>query len=162
MPGGAASPDVPEMLRNMLASRHGMTYHTETRVLPTAILTLGKGGLKARLATQDDKRSFRNLPEPAATHNELPLTAKEFAEWLTGLIKVPVIDETSLRDRYMFIYDVYRFGRGAPDANGFTNPIFEVDRYNEAFTSIGLRLEYKKAPLEAVVIDGLAREPSEN
>jgi len=162
MPAGAALRDVPEMLRNMLASRFDMSYHTEMRLLPTAVLTVRKGGLKARPATQDDKRSFRNLPEPAATHNELPLATAELAQWLSSLIDIPVKDETGSNGRYMFVYDVYPFGRGTPDANGFTNPIFEVDRYDEALTPMGLQLEYKKAPLEAVVIDSLSRAPTEN
>lgn len=92
------------------------------------MLTVRKGGLKARPATPADKKTFRNLEEPAATHNELPLTTEELAEWLTGLISAPVRNETDANGRYMFIYDVYPFGRGAPNPNGFGDPVFMVDR----------------------------------
>ncbi len=162
LPAGTPSRDVPEMLKNMLASRFGLKYHTETQSLPTAVLTVKKGGLKARPATPADERSFRNLQEPAATHNELPLTTEELAEFLTGLIGAPVRNETGANGRYMFVYDVYPFGRGDPNPNGFGHPVFMVDRYDEALAPLGLHLEYKKAPLETVIIDSLSREPNEN
>jgi uncharacterized protein (TIGR03435 family) len=163
MPAGAALSDVPEMLKSMLSTRFGLGYHTEVRSVAASFLTVRKGGLTAKPATPESKRAFRPLQEPGASHNELPATTAELAQYLSQVLGVPVIDNTGSVGPYLFVFDVYPFGRGGADTKGshdFTGDI--VGRYDDGLAPLGLQLELKKSPLETVVIDRLAAAPTEN
>jgi uncharacterized protein (TIGR03435 family) len=164
MPAGATGHDVPEMLKSMLSARFGLTYHSEMRIVPTAFLTLRKGGLKASLATPESKRAFRRLPTPGAGHYELPMTAEEFAQSLSQMLNLPVIDNTGSIGRYVFAFDVYSQGRPGEerpsDADNFTASLVVI--HDEALAPLGLHLALKNAPLETVTIDHLAVKPTEN
>ena len=164
MPDGSSTSDVPEMLKSLLSTRFGPKYHTELRTIPAAILTLRKGGLKARPATPEDKRGLRPLADgAAAVHLVLPGTMADLVENIGTLANVPLIDNTgSDGRRYLFEFDSYPFGRdGGPKGNP-ADPLFSVEMFDDSLSPMGLHLELKKTPLETIIIDRLETSPTEN
>jgi uncharacterized protein (TIGR03435 family) len=103
------------------------------------------------------------------------LTIAEFAEALTRFADRPVVDMTNAPGRYNFAVEmtleVYRaiLERSAVNA-GVTLPP-EALRAIEGFSgestflalqTVGLKLESRKAPLPVLVIDSVAKTPTEN
>lgn len=163
MPSGAATSDVPEMLKSMLSARFGLSYHTEMRTVSVAFLTLRKGGLKASPATPESKPAL-GVPEPGARHYELPMTTAQFAESLTERFGVPVTDNTGSDGRYMFVFDVFPRGRPGEDRAKVVGDRSAalIGSYDDALAPLGLHIESRREVLETVIIDRLSIKPTEN
>jgi uncharacterized protein (TIGR03435 family) len=129
VPRGATREDVPIMFRNLLAERFKVVTHRESRLLPGYAITVGKGNIKAALASAaadapgaadaaGGKLSigtdgFPILPRSALAAGPMILfshgrarlqasgaTMAQLAEALTRQLGRVVVDETGLGGKY--------------------------------------------------------------
>ena len=158
-----------KMLQTLLAERFKLAVHRETRELPVYVLTVDRGGSRMKPSEGAGESSF----QPVKSMGKLVMTIShttvgQFADVLgSGLLQLPVLDQTGLAGAYDFTIDISRYidptlGPGA----GVTSPI-DRSMAENAITmalreQLGLRLESKKSPLDIVVVDRAERVPTEN
>lgn len=143
LPAGATTAQLPAMLQALLKARFGMSFHKETRELPAYALIVAKSGLKAPPAKEGGRTGFRigrgHIESESATMAGL-------TDKLSRLADRPVIDKTNLTGSYAFQLD------WDPD----------LSLYTAIEEQLGLKLEAQKEPMEVIVIDRIAKLPTEN
>ena len=169
----AGRPNLDEqmaMLRRLLADRFQLTFHREQKELNVYELTIAKGGPKLKESTVSPDASpegppplifvvspqLIRLPGRNATMGDLASVMQRAA------LDYPVLDKTGLTARYDFDLEFTPdetvfggvFGRAADDSA-------KPDLTHAISQQLGLRLQATKGPVEALVIDHVAR-PSEN
>jgi uncharacterized protein (TIGR03435 family) len=169
----ATEDEIRLMLRSLLEDRFKMAWHFETKESDGWALTLAKNGPKIRGYKDEDPAP----PMPESEKGSNPVTAEgaiwghlaepnivsltgrritmmQFCGYLETDLDKPVWDETGLRDKY---YIAFRFAtENAPidvDAPPLNNALQQ---------SLGLKLEKRKGPASAVVIDHIESVPSAN
>jgi uncharacterized protein (TIGR03435 family) len=128
VPAGATSAQVPGMFRSFLAERFKLEAHTETRPISAWVVTVAKGGLKIKEASQapapdDNSQPGGKLPigedgfpvlRPASYRGGLitlfrngrarmqgsGVTLSQLAESLSGQLDRIVADETELTGKF--------------------------------------------------------------
>jgi uncharacterized protein (TIGR03435 family) len=175
-----APPDTPMatmrlMIQNLLAERFKLAIHREDKLSPAYVLTLGKRELKLHEGNggrQDCSWSMLEGGLRKRTCHNLSMT--EFAAMLPGWggigIDLPVIDQTGLKGAYDFELEVGIMmggaGMGRPEGGGRGGdaPAQMTDSGPTIFNAldkVGLKLESRKMPVPAVVIDKVER-PTDN
>lgn len=152
------------MLQKLLADRFRLAYHSEKRVLPVYLLSVGKNGPKLTPTKSDD-------PVTGALNMRMSRdgfvfvshggTVAEFASALQGaVLNRPVVDQTGLSGRFDF---QITFAPGGTEFGGAHLPGQSEDSSAPSlFTVIqdlGLKLEATNAPIEALVIDHIEKPP---
>ena len=157
------------MLRQLLADRFGLSFHREPRQLSIYTLMVAKGGSKLKETTVSPDATPEGPPplafvfSPQGTHLAARYaTLPEFASALQRApLERPVVDRTGLSGRYDFDLefspDERTWGGAAPRTENNDVP----DLFAAIQQQLGLRLEPGKGPIDALVIDRVAR-PSEN
>jgi uncharacterized protein (TIGR03435 family) len=158
---------VKQMLQTLLADRFKLVVHTDTKSLPSFVLTLGKG--KPRLKEADGLGNTGCVPLP---RNPQPgtvpyamvscrnMTMEAFAQTLRGIanayIDKPVVDSTGLKGSWDF--DIKWTARARlPQAGSDGITIFDaVDK------QLGLKLESQKVPASVIVVDSVNQKPTAN
>jgi uncharacterized protein (TIGR03435 family) len=175
-PAGSREADLPEMMRALLIERFKLEAHKETKEFPGFGLVVAKDGPKMTVAAPPgasgggpivgNRMSFR--PGRGGT-NEYRRTSMEIlARSLSLLLGRPVLDETRLTGRYDFSleYSDTDAARGtAIRAAGAAPPPPDTEPGLSVFTStqsLGLRLEARKVPGDLIVVDRIAKTPTEN
>jgi uncharacterized protein (TIGR03435 family) len=150
VPRGATRQDIPIMYRNLLAERFKVVTHREPRLLPGYAITVGKGGIKAAVASEAADApgaadapvgklsvgtdGFTVLPRSMLAAGPIILfshgrarlqasgaTVAQLAEALTRQLGRVVVDETGLGGKYeMKLYWVP--GEGEPGAGPMQAP----------------------------------------
>jgi len=169
---GQASREILQgpMLRTLLEDRFHLRIHRETRKTPGYVLTLAPGGPKMPRTPEGscipvdkynpsaefvpwDKMCGRPLGR--ATIDADGLTVGEFADFVSGMTRQPVLDNTELAGRFYF-----RLNFATDDAT----PAFHAPSTPGApslFTAIqeqlGLKLEPGEVPRVFWVIDHIER-----
>lgn len=182
--------DIRLMLRNLLIDRFKMSAHIEDRPLNAYTLVAAKP--KLTKADPAERTGCKEGPAPAAKdpRDSNPIlsrlltcrnmTMAQFGEQLpvlaNGYIHSPVADETGLEGAYDFtlnfsaigLLNMARGGRGgdppspsgaAPDASLPNGALSLPDAVNK---QLGLKLEMRKRPVPALVIDHMDEKPAEN
>ncbi len=109
------------------------------------------------------------------------LTMAKFAETLSQIANLPVVDMTELKGNYQVAFDIPMADLmkvaqaagfalpGAPPAgdagNAPANAASDPSGGNAIFESVqklGLKLEQRKAPMETIVVDHLEKAPTDN
>ena len=103
------------------------------------------------------------------------VTMSTLAEMLSSLTDRPVLDETGLTDRYNLTLDIEPDDYGALRAQGAANAGVTLspegyrmlaearpDVLPRALQKAGLTLEARTGPVEVVVVDSIAKTPTEN
>jgi len=148
-----------QMLQSLLADRFGLAFHRETREMKVAIFTVAKGGPKLSPAAAPDAKPFRQNSANGTIAKSMPI--REFVDFLSGPLDVPVVDQTGLTGKYDFTLD---FTPYLPD------PAKNMDGTKPDTTSIlkaalqdelGLKMEGGKAQVEVLVVDHIDK-PSPN
>jgi len=174
------------MLQALFADRCKLTFHRETKELPTYTLVLGKNGPKFKeskpgetpeggIKVPDGKGGTGSITvgeKGAITFRGLPLNF--IVQILSMQLGRTVVDKTGLTGKYDFSWQftpsasqVRAFG-GTPaegGANGVSSGIPADPDGTDLFTAVqeqlGLKLESGKGPVEIIVIDHIEK-PSDN
>jgi uncharacterized protein (TIGR03435 family) len=182
LPEGAAKDQAPAMLRALLADRFKMTMHREKKDHPIYALVVAKDGPKlkesapvpAAAATGGPTGPVRTSMSAAGQHIEAQaITLPALADLLAPLVDRPVVDMTELKGTYQLTIDIPTKevmamvakqaaaagialppGAGAP-ADPTGGSIFQTVQ------QFGLKLDPRKEPVDAIVIDHLEKAPTE-
>jgi uncharacterized protein (TIGR03435 family) len=175
IPAGVSRDKVPAMLQALFVERFKIAFHHDKKEMGIYALVVGKNGLK-----------LKEVEPPAGAgklfvrtgHVETQGNLSSFADLISRMVDRPVFDMTGLKADYdIHLEWTPEPGQGSlfkgfpsppPAAEGGGNP----DRGNSdrsgpsLFTAIqeqlGLKLESRKAPVDIVVIDHIAKVPTEN
>jgi uncharacterized protein (TIGR03435 family) len=157
--GPADEYTMKQMLQSLLADRFGLSFHREPREMKAILLTVANGGAKLTLTATPDAKPFRANSANGTIARAMPIG--EFADFLSGPIEMPVVDQTGLTGRYDFILD---FTPYLPD------PAKNMDASRPDATAIlktalndelGLKMTSGKAQIDVLVIDHVEK-PSQN
>jgi len=168
-PGGDPSDDqLRTMLKNLLQSRFGLSYHTEPRELSVYAIGIGKNG-PAGIKMVTSTSSGTNIGSQGVARVRFRgATMGNLATQLQlRVLDRPVVDQTGLTGRYDFTLE------WRPDETQF--PSFSAgqrvaamannDALPDLFAAfqeqLGLKLEATKAPLDVLVVDKVSK-PSAN
>ncbi len=156
--GPATDEQMKLMMQALLKERFGLSFHRQAKDLSSYVLTVAKGGHKLKEAAADEKMSRTNT---AISTVAKAISMREFADFLAGPLKMPVVDATGLTGRYDFVLDFTRYIPGGEQAMKVsyddTNGIVIAALLGE----LGLKVESKKESVEVLVIDNVHR-PSDN
>jgi uncharacterized protein (TIGR03435 family) len=171
LPQGGDPSDVQirTMLKNLMQSRFGLSFHTEKRELSVYTISIGKNGPAGIKMVKNTTNGERVGAQGLGRTLFSGLTMAGFATQLQlRVLDRPVIDRTGLTDRYDFTLnwrpDEFQFPRAsaAQRAAAVTNG---ADALPDLFTAVqeqlGLKLDATKAPVDVLVIDKVSK-PSEN
>jgi uncharacterized protein (TIGR03435 family) len=147
------------VLKQVLAERFHLTYHTEDRPLPGYIVTVAKEG--AKLADAKDPTAAADCPvaEDKATPGMYVITCssqtmEQFLK-LFGIFPHPAIDRTGLKKSYDFTLKL-AFGQLKTQED-------YVRVYTEALKQqLGLVAAPGEVPQPAIVVDTVDRTPTAN
>jgi uncharacterized protein (TIGR03435 family) len=147
------------LLQALLADRFKLTLHSEPKPAPAFALTVGKKLLIKEAAGSDDGGCEPKVDMPWISFVCKNLTMAQFAErvhqWAGGYLDHPVVDQTGLKGGYDFTIRWTNRGQLANTPDGLS--IFDaVDK------ELGLKLEAKKLPVPAIVIDSVNQTPTPN
>jgi len=173
IPEGATRDQLPAMLQALLTERFGLAAHKEDRPRPGYALVVDKGGPKAK---QDDpKTNFMGAGHAgqtlfgAAGHGRLKgvMSMAALARSLSISAYGPVQDLTGLTGNYDIDLTwapdpaIEPGGVGAtPSADTPAAP--GADLFAALRDQLGLRLERRQMQVQFLVIDHIARIPTEN
>jgi len=143
-------PQMRQMLQVLLAERFGMTLHSETREEPAYALVVAKAGLKIH-PVQAGQPSTSSLPGHIEAR-KIPL--QKLADLLGLVLDRPVIDSTSVAGVFDFTLEWSQ--DGAADATSGPSILAALEE------QLGLKLESRKSPVHVLVIDHIAKFPTEN
>src|SRR5215471_6988256 len=151
------------MLRKLIADQFDLAFHRERRETSIYTLTVAKNGpklteSKAPPDTPTERRPLLRIRYFAA-RRRMPGRDASMAELATVLqrsIDHPVVDQTGLSGRYDFDLEFL------PDDTQFNGALRDVIKPEVAYRydlfaalqqQLGMKLEAKKGPVEAFVID---------
>ena len=171
LPQGGDPSDVQirTMLKNLMQSRFGLSFHTEKRELSVYTISIGKNGPAGIKMVKNTTNGQRIGAQGLGRTVFSGITMSDFAAQLQlRVLDRPVIDRTGLTDRYDFTLnwrpDEFHFPR-ASAAQRASAVAAGADALPDLFTAVqeqlGLKLEATKAPMDILVIDKVSK-PSEN
>ena len=146
------------MLQSLLAERFKLTFHRQTRELSAYAMTIAKGGHKLKESVPGTVLFRQNTAISTIARG---ITMKEFADFLSGPLRTPIVDMTGLNGKYDFVLDFTHFIPGGEqamkvsfdDTNGIVLAAMQAE--------LGLKMESKKEAVEVLVIDHV-QHPSDN
>jgi uncharacterized protein (TIGR03435 family) len=185
VPAGATRSQITRMWQNLLAGRFHLAVHWETKDVPAYVLTVAKGGLKAKESAEqlDSDAGEPSIPRaPAKLDKEgFPVVApggslvlygdsaarfvasscsmKELAVWLERRLAADTQANRPVVDATGLNgkYDLKMMFAFGNDAPG------DVPSLPKALESqLGLRLEQKQARIEFLLVDHAEKSPVEN
>jgi uncharacterized protein (TIGR03435 family) len=163
-PGPATTDELRVMMQNLMKERFKLAYHRETKEAPAYVLVEAKGGHKLKPSENPDhgrgvlpvqKPGVMALAGQGATLDQLTM-------FLSAPLRAPVIDQTGLKGRYDFEFDLTSFGVNGPPPPGEAPPDPVAVLQAALPKQLGLKLEAKKMPVEMFVIDHIEKLPVEN
>jgi uncharacterized protein (TIGR03435 family) len=157
------------MLKNLMESRFGLSFHTEKRELSVYTVSIGKNGPAGIKMVKNTTNGQRIGSQGLGRTLFSGITMADFAGQLQlRVLDRPVIDRTGLTERYDFTLnwrpDEFQFPR-ATAAQRAAAVSTGADALPDLFTAVqeqlGLKLDAAKAPVDVLVIDKVSK-PSEN
>ena len=146
------------MLQTLLADRFRLTFHHQDKELKAFVLTIAKGGAKVTPAAAPDAKPYRQNSANGTVVKSM--TIREFGDFISGPLQMPVIDQTGLIGKYDFVLD---FTPYLPDARNMgpdrpdTTSILMAAMEGE----LGIKMESRKTQVDVMVIDHVEK-PSAN
>lgn len=152
LPDGATREQLPAMLRALLKERFHLAVHPEQKTRIAYFLQPGKDA--AKLKTVDSE--VRDVQTSRGAHRRIAgkLTMAYFAGLLSNMVDQPVVDETGLKG----VYDI-DVEWASDETAGMDNTPSLPDALE---STLGLRLDTRKAPVDIYVIDHMDRTPTAN
>lgn len=154
------------MLRSLLVDRFNLTFHREQKEFSIYVLSVAKNGpkMKKSTAAPDDPATLISTVYPQRI--TLPARNASMNDFVSLLQRAvldrPVVDKTGLSGKFDFDLqwapDETQFGGEVPVASAVApDPPF----FTAIQQQLGLRLEAARGPVDAIVVDNVAR-PSAN
>ncbi len=149
---------VPEMLRTLLADRFKVAVHRETKDVPAYVLARGKGEPTLTNGQSGAPAGgYQMKRNGAAIGITTKATLGQLAVFLSGMLGLPVIDQTGIDGAYDLTLD-WTLDESTPDRQSqMSGPLRDA-----VAAQLGLKLDLKKTPLEIVVVDHAEKIPTEN
>lgn len=173
VPKGTSSDVRNQMMLSLLEDRFALKAHWEKKPQNVMALLVAKGGPKLKPFKPNSMPEWQpGQPVPPAMMPPKPrlpqdggakpapwihlngATMADLAHQLSRMVGERVVDMTGLKDRYEITLE--GTGRSLDAQEGTGPSIFD------AIKDLGLRLESRKADLDIVVVDSVARKPTEN
>lgn len=161
--GGDESPTGDERplhlaLQSLLAERFQLKFHRQIRDVPAFALTTAKSGSKLKESLANGKCGTDSVPGPGRTVIGRCADVETVRRLIARQVDRPVFDQTDLKSRYDFTlqWRPENF-KGAATEEQMALPSF----FTALEEQLGLTLEPRKMPVEALVVDS-AERPSEN
>lgn len=134
------------MLRRLLEDRFQLRVHTESRLLPSYTLLVGRDGARLQAAKEGVRTNCAlsaGLPRSELVCVGTPVLGLVNA--LSNMLRSPVADRTGLAGNYDF---TLAWDTGNPDF---------AEILPEAAEALGLRIEPGKSQADVIVVDGAER-----
>ena len=161
-----------QMLQSFLADRAKLTFHKETKVLPTYELVVADNGskLKPSVSLESDmaengagrpmkpRQMMMNMDQNkvrAITGHEV--STDELAQQLSRQLEVHVVDQTGLKGSFDF---VLHWSDAVPAASE-SAPGSEPSLFTALQQQLGLKLKPKERPTQVLVIDHVEKPAEE-
>jgi uncharacterized protein (TIGR03435 family) len=158
-----------EMFQNLLADRFNLRFHRETKEMAAYILSVEKRGSKLKASDRTDP--FQEPVKVGERPDVRVGTGASMSDlcWnMTFNLNAPVIDKTGLAGHYDFTLDrsfpassLQSQEPPGPEVPRLEGPERNADLITALRDQLGLKLEYRKTPVEVFVIDHVER-PSSN
>jgi uncharacterized protein (TIGR03435 family) len=154
----AAKDQLKFMMQALLADRFKLSFHRQNKELSAYAMTVAKGGAKLKEAAADTQPFRENSAVGSIVR---AMTMKEWADFISGPMRTPVVDMTGLKGRYDFSLDFTAYLPGGENAMNVAfdnaNGIMIAAMQGE----LGLKLESRKETVEVLTIDHVEK-PSAN
>jgi uncharacterized protein (TIGR03435 family) len=166
--GEPSDAQIRTMLKELLQSRFGLSFHTEKRAISVYAISIGKNGPAGIKMVKNTTNGIRIGSQGLGRVTFSGATMTNFAIQLQlRVLDRPVIDQTGLTDRCDFTLnwmpDEFQFSR-ATAAQRAAAVSTGADTLPDLFTAfqeqLGLKLRTTKAPADVLVIDNVSK-PSE-
>lgn len=162
LPEGATPPQIPLMLRSLLADRFHLKQHTESRQMRVYELTVARGGPKihpdapATPSTPGPGFRFhgnmRQFADLLALQFSMPAPQRPDEPVRASGAQIPVLDKTGLKGDFDFT--VNRPAELGTDMFTAWNRVLD--------DQLGLHIESRKGNVPVVVVDDAAKLPTGN
>jgi uncharacterized protein (TIGR03435 family) len=158
------------MLKNLLQSRFGFSFHTGKRELSVYSINIGKNGPAGIKMVKNTTNGARIGSRGLGRVTFSGVTMAGFADQLQlRVLDRPVIDQTGLTDRYDFTLNwrpgEFQFPLASPAQRAYWTAAAVADSLPDLFTAfqeqLGLKLNATKAPADVLVVDRVSK-PSRN
>ena len=166
--GDPSDGQIRTMLKHLLESRFGLSFHTEKRELSVYTISIGKDGPAGVKMVTNTTSGARMGTQGLGRVRCQGVTMAGLASTLQlRVLDRPVIDQTGLKDRYDFTLDwrpdEFQFPAVSPEqrAAAAANAEALPDLFTAFREQLGLNLKATKAPSTVLVIDKVSK-PSEN
>ncbi len=160
LPPNSTQEDLRLMLQNLLAERFDFRSHRERRAIPAFVLAVSRKGFKLK----DEPGTAHGVVNTSHTQGVWTLQTKNgpvpissLVEMLTRRLNSPVIDKTELTGQYSFRLDFSLDQDPALDTARSAPTLFDALEHE-----CGLKLEKSTQDSEVLVIDRVAKAPTEN
>lgn len=152
------------MLRGLLTERFGMKSHSETRVIPTYEIILGKDGPRIHDSSEKDASKLvvsARKGDPQFSKDKTGLIAEgatisDIAGKLSEPLERPVVDKTGLTEHYDLRINTTGYILNGEGADPLSLIFTAFER------QLGLKIVAGKDPVEFLVIDAVNQSPAEN
>lgn len=168
--GEASDAQLRTMLKNLLQSRFGLSFHTDKREISVYAISIGKNGAAGIKMVKNTTNGARIGSQGLGRVTLSGITMAGFAGQLQlRVLDRPVIDQTGLSDRYDFTLnwrpDEFQCPNASAAQRAYWISAAEAEGLPDLFTAfqeqLGLKLNATKATADVLVIDKVSK-PSEN
>ena len=164
-PDGARRSQMRAMLRNLLASRFHLVLRRETREGQVYAVIAAKGGTKLRSSAQQEETCDETCHQISGGQGRgihaHAIDLHDLVRFCENFTDLPLIDRSDLHG----LYDIETTGwvpmrdkfsgSGAKAEDG--SDLATMQTLPMVFESLGLKLEWQKAPIEVLIIDRAER-----
>jgi len=158
--GPAKTDELGLMLQALLKERFKFAFHRETKEISAYVLVEAKGGHKLKESMEDGSGVLPVSGGRMALSGH-SATLDQLTMFLAGPLRTPVVDQTGLKGRYDFEFDLTDY-RVKEHVDGEPPPDPVAILQSALPKQLGLRLESRKMPIEMLIIDHIEKTPVEN
>jgi uncharacterized protein (TIGR03435 family) len=145
------------MLQSLLADRFKLVARTETRPVPTYVLSRGTGALRLkRAAGTGEAGCSQAMDRESVSCRNVTMDAYAAGLQRAALTSRVVVNSTALEGAWDFDLRYSSSGYGIPDPSSRDTGIFD------ALKEVGLALELRDVPQPVVVVESVNENPSPN
>jgi uncharacterized protein (TIGR03435 family) len=150
------------MLQALLVERFKITLHRVTKEMQAYDLVIAKGGIKFH-ESQVEGEPIMNPDKNRMSMEIKGLSATQFIDALSNVLRAPVINHTGLTGKYDAAINVAKYMPDVSKADSSGAPFDPTGMIITALQDdLGLKLESKKMPIDLLIIDHAEKIPADN